>query len=226
MIDDFKLLVTCEHASNKVPSFARNLNISDEILDTHRGFDIGAFDVYKDLVKKTKPDFYSAGQYSRLFIDLNRSLWNKTVFSEFWEGCKPVRADFERQSPRAYDNAVAKYQALRKKAFAYYLNYRDEIENFVRSAEMPTIHLAIHSFTPVLNGNERDADIGILYDPNRPSEKEIADVIISEIHARAPELKVRRNYPYQGKSDGVCTAMRKISPLYAGFEIEFNQRLF
>ncbi len=226
MINDFKLLVTCEHASNKVPSFARNLNISDEILDTHCGFDIGAFDVYKDLVKKTKPDFCSAGQYSRLFIDLNRSLWNKTVFSEFWEGCKPVRADFERQSPRAYDNAVAKYQVLRKKAFAYYLNYRDEIENFVRSAEMPTIHLAIHSFTPVLNGNERDADIGILYDPNRPSEKEIADVIISEIHARAPELKVRRNYPYQGKSDGVCTAMREISPLYAGFEIEFNQRLF
>lgn len=179
---------------------------------------MGAFGIYKDLVKKVKPDFYSAGKYSRLFIDLNRSLWNKTVFSEFWDGLE--------SGENSEENAFTKYYALRKKAFAYYLNYRDEVENFVRSAEIPLVHLAIHSFTPVLNGEERDADVGILYDPKRSMENKIADVIIDEIHKRAPELKVRRNYPYLGKTDGLCTTLRKISKQYAGFEIEFNQRLF
>lgn len=218
MFDDFKLLVTCEHASCTVPAFARNLNIPREIQESHRGYDMGAFGIYKDLVKKVRPDFYSAGKYSRLFIDLNRSLWNKSVFSEYWDGYK-----LDGQHP---DGDMAKYFALRKKAFAYYLEYRNGVEDFVRSTEGYAIHLAIHSFTPVLNGVERDTDIGILYDPNRPMERTIADAIISEIHARAPELKVRRNYPYQGKTDGLCTALREVSPYYAGFEIEFNQRLF
>lgn len=218
MFNDFKLLVTCEHASCNVPAFARNLNIPREVQESHRGFDIGAFGVYKDLVRKAKPDFYSAGKYSRLFIDLNRSLWNKTVFSEFWDAYKP-----KENSP---EGDMAKYLSLRKQAYAYYLNYRKEVEDFVRATDGFAIHLAIHSFTPVLNGVERDADVGVLYDPSRPAEKTVADAIISEIHARAPELKVRRNYPYQGKTDGLCTAMREISPFYAGFEIEFNQRLF
>ncbi|MCQ2108175.1 MAG: N-formylglutamate amidohydrolase [Fibrobacter sp.] len=218
MFDDFKLIVTCEHARNDVPSFARNLEIPQEILNTHRGYDIGAVELYDALVRKLKPDFYSAGRYSRLFIDLNRSLWNKSVFSEFWEHCAPA--------PLADDRTVAKYYALRKKAFAYYLDYRDSLENFVNSAETPIFHLAIHSFTPVLDGKERNADVGVLYDSSRPWEKKIADVIIDEIRSRAPELKVCRNYPYQGKTDGLCSALRKISPSYAGFEIEFNQRLF
>lgn len=68
-----------------------------------------------------------------------------------------------------------------------------------------------------------NADVRILYDPSRAIERNLADVFIHEIHARAPELKVRKNYPYLGKSDGLCTKFRKITPLYAGFEIEFNQ---
>ncbi|MDO4948007.1 MAG: N-formylglutamate amidohydrolase [Fibrobacter sp.] len=215
MFNDFKLLLSCEHAHNAVPAFARNLNIPCEILESHRGYDYGVYDIYKRLVKQEKPDFYCAGKYSRLFIDLNRSLWNHSVFSEFWDSIKDNQGD-------------AKYFALRKRAFAYYLGYRNAVEEYVSTtaATTPVLHLAIHSFTPVLNGKERDADIGILFDPSRPQENMIANVIISEIHSRAPELKVRKNFPYQGKTDGLCTTLRKLTPHYAGFEIEFNQKLF
>lgn len=209
---DFKLIITCEHASNALPTFAKSLSVPEEILDSHRGYDIGAYEVCKKLVKQFKPDYHSTGKYSRLFIDLNRSLWNKSVFSEFW--------------------GKEKDYALRKKAFAYYLEYRDAIERFVEEnlGEAPILHLAIHSFTPALNGKERDADIGILYDPSRLAEHSIADIIVAEIHQNFPQYKVRHNYPYRGKTDGLCTELRKKydpqkTGQYIGFEVEINQKL-
>ncbi len=208
----FKLLITCEHASNALPADACDLHISEALLHSHRGYDLGAFAVYQELVKKFKPDFHSAGKFSRLFIDLNRSLWNKSVFSEFWNESKNT--------------------PLRKNAFAYYLDYRNAIESFVEQniSDAPIVHLAIHSFTPVLNGVERNADIGILYDPSHPAEKAYADVIVDEIRRDFPQYRVRRNYPYLGKTDGLCTVLRKkFDPdktgCYVGFEMEINQKL-
>lgn len=204
---DFKLLITCEHASNALPADACDLHISEALLHSHRGYDLGAFAVYQELVKKFKPDFCCAGNYSRLYVDLNRSLRNNR-------------------------NACPA-------ALAYYKAYLSAVENFVARnlprnkddmPQAPLLHLAIHSFTPVLNGVERNADIGILYDPSRPAEKAYADVIVDEIRRDFPQYKVRRNYPYLGKTDGLCTVLRKkFDPdktgCYVGFEIEINQKL-
>lgn len=205
------LIITCEHASNAMPSGARELKIPQEVLDSHRGYDIGALPIYKELVDRVNPDFCSAGEFSRLFIDLNRSLRNnKNLFNEFWNACDSQQIE-----------------DLKKQALDYHQKYRGAVENFVkRNKGIPIIHLAIHSFTPVLNGVVRNADVGILYDPSRIIERNLADIFVHEIHARAPELKVRKNYPYLGKTDGLCTRLRKLSPFYAGFEIEFNQGLF
>ena len=43
---------------------------------------------------------------------------------------------------------------------------------------------------------------------------------------RAPELKVRRNYPYAGKSDGFTAYLRRRFPAdaYVGIELEINQK--
>lgn len=205
-------MITCEHASNELPARVKNLRISQEDLDSHRGYDIGAFAVYEELVSKFKPDFYSSGRYSRLFVDLNRSLRNNKFAS-------PA-------------------------GIAYHESYWGEVEKFVAQnlpekervlpeklpASPAIVHLAIHSFTPILDGRTRNADIGILYDPSRPAECKIADIIVAEIRVRFPQYKVRRNYPYQGKTDGLCTALRKkFDPhktgRYVGFEIEINQKL-
>jgi len=204
---DFKLMITCEHASNELPSHSPNRGVSQELLESHRGYDIGAFAVYEELVKKFRPDFYSAGKYSRLYIDLNRSLRN----------CR---------------NATPQ-------AIAYHQKYWEAAEQFVAKqlanesgieSGLQIIHLAIHSFTPELNGEIRNADIGILYDPSRTSERACADIIVDEIHHCNRKMIVRRNYPYQGKTDGLCTALRKkFDPFktgrYIGFEIEINQKL-
>ena len=215
------LMITCEHASNALPDFilraSRENAIPDDVLASHRGYDIGAFDIFSNLVKRLKPDFHCSSRFSRLVIDMNRSSTSKSFFSEY--------------TVHLPSQVKAHMQELWQK-------YRDKIEKFVSSKiparirksetgkNLKVIHLGIHSFTPVLNGIERDADVGILYDPSRPAEAQIADILIKSIHEREPSLRIRKNYPYLGKSDGLTTTLRqKFGASYAGLEIEINQKL-
>jgi predicted N-formylglutamate amidohydrolase len=72
----------------------------------------------------------------------------------------------------------------------------------------------------------RNADIGLLYDPARRGEAELCRRWQARLRASAPELKVRRNYPYAGKSDGFTTYLRRRFPakVYVGIELEINQK--
>ena len=206
-----KLMLTCEHASNKLPAAFKKA-VPADVLKTHRAYDIGACAVFRKLVKFAKPEFFCEGKFSRLFVDLNRTITNKSAFSEYYEA-------FEASDKAAAEKAKAQ-------ATAYWQEYRDAIEKFVESAQT-VIHLGIHSFTPVLNGKVRSTDIGILYDPSRPQERAYANVIKDEIKRLYPALKVRFNYPYKGTSDGLTTTLRKkFGPRYVGIEIEINQKFF
>ena len=220
------LMLTCEHASNKLPAAFKSA-VPAEVLKTHRAYDIGALAVFRKLVKFAKPEFYCEGKYSRLFVDLNRTITNKSAFSDYLR-----------------DNAKAKALAT-----AYWYEYRAAIEQFVEAtlrhdslrpfnklsgpstssgtSKPSIVHLGIHSFTPELNGKVRNTDIGILYDPSRPQESAYARVIKDEIKRLHPEMKVRFNYPYKGTSDGLTTTLRKkFGTQYAGIEIEINQKFF
>jgi hypothetical protein len=44
--------------------------------------------------------------------------------------------------------------------------------------------------------------------------------------ALAPQLRTRRNYPYRGKSDGLCSWLRRRfdERAYVGIELEVNQK--
>lgn len=216
------LMITCEHASNALPDFVlrafRDSNgIPDDVLASHRGYDIGAYKIFSILVKRLKPDFHSASKFSRLVVDMNRSSTSKSFYSEYTSSLP---------------------NTVKARMLSLWEKYREKIESFVASkipekqrkaakeAPLKVIHLGIHSFTPVLNGIERDADVGILYDPSRPAEAQIAENLIKSIKERAPWLKIRKNYPYLGKSDGLTTTLRqKFGASYAGLEIEINQKL-
>ena len=207
---DSILILTCEHASNKLPAVFKKA-VPAEVLKTHRAYDIGALAVFRKLVKFAKPEFFCEGKFSRLFVDLNRTITNKSAFSDYYEALDKATA------------AKAKAQAT-----AYWSEYRAAIEKFVNTnTKKEIIHLGIHSFTPELNGKVRDTDIGILYDPSRPQDRAYANVIKEEIKRLSPAMKVRFNYPYKGASDGLTTTLRKkFGPRYVGIEIEINQKFF
>ena len=217
-----KLMLTCEHASNRLPAAFKKA-IPADVQQTHRAYDIGALQVFRKLVKFAKPEFHCEGNFSRLFVDLNRTITNKSAFSKYYD-------ELETRNKLAAEKAKAQ-------ATKYWTEYRTAIEKFIASSlsqpkrvakSAPTIvHLGIHSFTPMLNGKVRNTDIGILYDPSRPAERQLAQVIKAEIKRLHPEMKVRFNYPYKGISDGLTTALRKkFGPRYAGLEIEINQKFF
>ena len=218
-----KLILTCEHASNRLPASFKKF-VPTDIQETHRAYDIGALAVFRKLVKFAKPEFSCEGKFSRLFVDLNRTITNKSAFSEYY-------GELETRNKAAAEKAKAA-------AIKYWMEYRENIEKFVMNnidkgtkasgnKGAAIVHLGIHSFTPVLNGKPRNTDIGILYDPARPLERKYAQVIKDEIKRLHPHMKVRFNYPYKGTSDGLTTSLRKkFGPHYVGIEIEINRKFF
>jgi predicted N-formylglutamate amidohydrolase len=89
------------------------------------------------------------------------------------------------------------------------------------------IHLSFHSFTPVLNGETRKTEIGILFDPASTVEQEFAEVWKASIEEKVDDnWRVKFNYPYKGTDDGLTTYFRgKYKKNYAGLELEVNTKL-
>lgn len=146
---------------------------------------------------------------SRLLVDLNRS-----------SGHPNLHMDSIRALPADIRQEIMEH---------YYQPYRTEAERLITEGvarQGSVIHLSCHSFTNIFNGVERKVDIGLLYDPARAGEKALCGHWKSALKASAPGLQVRRNFPYQGRNDGLTTALRKKFPAdaYLGIELELNQK--
>jgi len=203
-----KLLITCEHGGNTIPRKYRYLFDNTDILDTHRAFDPGALQLARKIAGYNHCDL-KFETISRLLVDQNRSIGNASLFSCYSKLLSPKEREL----------------LLNR----YYTPYHQEIHSILqsnRSSKLFTIHFSIHSFTPVLNNKIRHADLGLLYDPSRTIEQAVAEQLKECIHEKIPELRIRKNYPYKGISDGLTSAMRKVydQSLYCGIEIEINQK--
>jgi predicted N-formylglutamate amidohydrolase len=146
---------------------------------------------------------------TRLLIDQNRSATNRNLFSRF---SRPL-------SQREKTGLVA----------MVYEPYHHRIERWIQNGlkgRGSVFHLAIHSFTPVLRGRERNADLGLLYDPASRFERRFARALRQEVLQTLSDLRIRYNYPYRGAGDGLTTSFRAAfgSERYGGIEIEINQK--
>lgn len=212
MAKDWVLLLSCEHAGYKIPKvYQRDLDEETKaLLATHRGWDRGALLLAKEVSKEANaPLFFT--EISRLLVDCNRSLNHKACFGP----------SFREASPEVKEQIAVDYY------HPYRQSVRESIERFQKQG-LNVLHCAFHSFTPELNGEVRNAELGLLYDPARSSELLWADRMMYALKEQAFPWRVRRNYPYLGKSDGFTRFLRQqFAPkTYAGFEIEFNQTLF
>lgn len=201
-----KLVLTCEHGGNEIPYAYIKYFKNKAILETHRGYDLGALDMFQTLVPLCDATYFST--ISRLLVELNRSLHHKNLFSEFTKNISQSE----------------KTEIIQ----TYYLPYRTAVENniqrYIAKGEA-VLHLSIHSFTSVLNSVERNCDIGLLYDSSKKPEQHFCKDFKAELKKQNSNLKVRFNYPYLGKADGFTTYLRKqFSDNYIGIEIEVNQK--
>jgi len=204
------VVLSCEHASNRVPAGLRSLFTRERgVLATHRGIDIGALPVARRLARALDAPLIAA-DVTRLVVDLNRSLHHRALWSSFLSAL----------------SAEEKRRLLER----YYYPYRRAVESLIDERLRGggrVLHLSVHSFTPVLHGEVRRADLGLLYDPQRASERRVASRLVQALAARAESLRVRRNYPYRGNADGLTTHLRQLYPArsYVGLEIEMNQKV-
>jgi predicted N-formylglutamate amidohydrolase len=204
-----QILVSCEHGGNLVPElYAPLFAGAAEVLDSHRGMDFGALDVASTLGKRLGVTPITATT-TRLVVDLNRSPNHRNVFSEYTRDLTPAQ----------------RAQVLAE----HYWPYRKAVESAVGravDAGAAVLHVSSHSFTPALNGDVRNCDVAFLYDPARRGERNFIEAWHDALRAAAPELKLRRNYPYRGTADALVTHLRKLHAdgAYAGVEIEVNQK--
>lgn len=181
----------------------------EALLASHRGWDPGTAALARDLAGALHVPCQVA-TVTRLLVDLNRSATNPAVFSEV-----------TRELPEA-----ERAELLAR----YHTPHRERIEADVAAlvaADHHVLHLGVHSFTPVLRGVERRADLALLYDPARPSERAFAAAWTERLREALPKRRVRRNHPYRGSSDGLTTTLRSRFPAdrYLGIEIEVSQAL-
>lgn len=203
------LVITCEHGGRRVPrAYAALFSGREDALDSHRGWDAGALELGRQMAEAFGAPLHVATT-TRLLVDLNRSIGHPQLFSEVTRPLSRARRDdiidlHYRPHRQAVEGAIARRIGSGQRV----------------------IHVASHSFTPALDGLTRHADVAWLYDPRRPGEVAFARAWMRALEQRSPELRLRRNYPYQGRADGLTASLRRQHPdvAYAGIELEVNQR--
>ena len=184
--------MTCEHGGNRIPApTGRCFAEQRPLLDSHRGYDPGALAMARALATALDAALVTS-TVSRLLVDLNRSLGHRHLFSPATRAAPaPLRAQIVDR---------------------HYLPHRAEVDA-TRPRDGPrgwrVIHVASHSFTPVLDGVVRRPTSGLLYDPRRrPRSRRCARAGRPASPRVEPALRVRRNYPYAGKDDGLTAHLR------------------
>ncbi|HJO05164.1 MAG TPA: N-formylglutamate amidohydrolase [Acidobacteriota bacterium] len=207
-----QVLVTCEHASNRLPA---DLTLDRRLLDLHIAWDPGALVIAERMARRWRVPVLS-GEFSRLVVDLNRSIGNRMLIRRVSDG---------HRIPFNYGLSAVDQQA---RIDRYYRPYRDAVaaaaEQIV-ARHGRCVHVCVHTFTAALAGNERANDIGLLHDPQWGVERAVCAEIKACLERRA-DLVAWYNRPYSGTADGILPAMRQAhSPeRLVGIELEVNQR--
>ncbi len=181
---ELPVLLVCDHASNSIPPEFSQLGMSDELLATHIGWDIGAAEVSKALALALQVPVVQASN-SRLVVDCNRRLDDPTAFPQFSDGV----------AVPGNQNLSDAQRRVRADSFywPYHHAIRDQIRGLEALAPAPAI-IAVHSFTPEMEGVQRPWHIGALWD----KDSRIAKPFMQLLRARG-DVVVGDNEPYSGR---------------------------
>ncbi len=173
---------TCEHASNRVPAPWRPRPSDRTLLATHWGYDIGAANVTRGLVRRSR-GWGALSRFSRLLCDPNRDPMDPTLVLR---ACDDGTPSFNRRVDEAA--RVARFHAP----------YHDAIDLTLR-AHPPVFLVSVHSFTPIFRGRARPMEAGVLFD----RYDDLADRLVRALNDAG--LRTEPNAPYSGK-DGLIYA--------------------
>ena len=134
------ILITCEHATARLPPPMRALAAERAILSSHWGWDIGAWDLTRELARRLDASAVG-GRWSRLLIDVNRRVDDPTLIVR--------RAGRHLLSW----NAGLDVAEVERRIFAYHAPYHQEVDRRILQHAVRGIRpllFAVHSFTPTI----------------------------------------------------------------------------
>lgn len=206
------LLLTCEHAARAVPAELERLGLDEAVLDEHWGWDRWAHDVVVRLAPRLDATTV-ASRVSRLVVDVNRAPDDPTLALERLDGLAvPGNAGL---TPAQVAARVARWHA------PYHRAVDAELRRLVaRHGGAEVLLVSVHSFTGRWVGQDRDFDVGVLFDEHEA----LAARLRGAIEARG--LRARLNEPYSGLKGLIYAARRHgLAHGVRYVELELNQHV-
>lgn len=204
-------LLTGDHAGNLIPPALAGLGLAPEILSLHIAIDIGVMQLGQ-LLSETLDAPFVFQRYSRLVIDCNRDPARADAIPAVSDGI--AVPGNQTLSSAARKLRVAEILTPYQAAIAALLSWR-------RSAGQPTALVALHSFTPVMDGVARPWDIGVLYDGG---DTRFALALLSGLRRRT-DIIVGDNAPYQMDETDYSVPLHAYGQHIPYVEIEVRQDL-
>lgn len=180
-------LVTCDHASNRVPDWVAggDLGIAKADMERHIAYDLGAAEVATRLAAALDSPVILS-DFSRLVIDPNRGEDDPTLVMRLYDGTM-IPAN------RHIDAAGIAARVAR-----LYRPYHDAYADLA-GRRPDTVIVAVHSFTPCLKGRApRPWHVGILHSH---LDERLSRALIRRLQAEG-DLCVGDNEPYHGHLPG------------------------
>jgi len=179
-------LITCDHASNAVPDWVAggDLGLAKVEMDRHIAYDVGAAGVARHLGERlNSPTILST--FSRLVIDPNRGEDDPTLIMQLYDG---TVIEGNRRL-----GAAERQERLER----LYRPYHAEIDRLLAGRSL--IYVAIHSFTPQLNGRPlRPWHVTVLASEQ---DTRFSDPLLATLAAES-DLCTAENEPYAGALAG------------------------
>jgi len=171
-------VLLCDHASNRVPDEYQSFGFAAGQLGLHIAWDPGALGVARLLSGKLDAPLFWP-DISRLVIDCNRPL----------DAASLIVVESEGRAVPANVGLSGTERARRIERI--HAPYHDAVDACLARRGLPTVLIAIHSFTPVYLGNARPWHVGIVFD----EDARMANALIKGL-ATDPRLMVGINEPY------------------------------
>lgn len=189
-------LVTCDHATNRVPADVGggDLGIGAADMARHIAYDVGAAGLASALAERLdSPAILS--DFSRLVIDPNRGEDDPTLVMKLYDGTIiPANRDVDgAEVERRLETLYRPYHAALARLAA-------------RRADV--VILAVHSFTPCLRGRPpRPWHVGVLH----ADDMRLSGPLLARLRAE-PDLCVGDNEPYGGHLPGDSIDRHALAP--------------
>ena len=176
------VLLVCDHASNRFPQSLGTMGLDYLDRVSHVALDIGASAVAEALADNLGATAVLC-QYSRLIVDCNRNLIDESAFLNYGDGVE-IPGNHSLQNHEKERRASEIY-------WPYHNAIKDQIVRLKKHGINPVV-ISIHSFTPVINGNDREWEMGVLWD------KDLATAEIFLTRLVEAGYLVGDNKPYSG----------------------------